>query len=355
MVLFFWHARFVANYRRPSFFKRLDGACRLCVVARVRRQLAVTHRPQLAAQRLLRYGDLEVLPEPLAEIDDPPADHAMRRRGSGRSRSSLQARHGAHHSTATAARSGLRSIRPSGPCALNRNTQSRTICSVTPPISAAASGYLRHRSPPAPEADGQHRVGNPSTSHREEVLVLVLGNQPPFEKRPGAMAYAPLTCHYRNASGLLGKTASISQTALCAASSFCLILVASADAASRKSRFGQQASNCDQNLPRFDIVLKTDAGTASDHTRCVIWLIAEQRNAEQRNATSHRLCHRSKTTLRHHDRSFRQNSRMGDETSTLTFGGSAKSAASSTGPSVTSIRVSLSAATAASIRCIRVA
>jgi hypothetical protein len=32
----------------------------------------------------------------------------------------------------------LRSIRPSGPAALNRSTQSRTTCSVTPPTSAAA-------------------------------------------------------------------------------------------------------------------------------------------------------------------------------------------------------------------------
>jgi|Tabmets4t2r2_1033128.scaffolds.fasta_scaffold63757_1 hypothetical protein len=32
----------------------------------------------------------------------------------------------------------LRSIRPSGPCALNFTTQSRTICTVTPPIFAAS-------------------------------------------------------------------------------------------------------------------------------------------------------------------------------------------------------------------------
>ena len=33
---------------------------------------------------------------------------------------------------------GLRSISPAGPSALNRTTQSRTICSVTPPIFAAS-------------------------------------------------------------------------------------------------------------------------------------------------------------------------------------------------------------------------
>jgi hypothetical protein len=32
----------------------------------------------------------------------------------------------------------LRSISPSGPSALNRSTQSRTICGVTPPIRAAS-------------------------------------------------------------------------------------------------------------------------------------------------------------------------------------------------------------------------
>jgi len=62
---------------RASFFTTLDGACRLRVVARTGRQLAVSHRPQFAAQRLLRHGDLMFLPEPLAEVDDPPAHHAM--------------------------------------------------------------------------------------------------------------------------------------------------------------------------------------------------------------------------------------------------------------------------------------
>jgi hypothetical protein len=41
------------------------------------RQLAIPHSAQLAAQRLLRYADLELVPDPLAEVDDPPADHAM--------------------------------------------------------------------------------------------------------------------------------------------------------------------------------------------------------------------------------------------------------------------------------------
>jgi hypothetical protein len=39
-----------------------------------------TECPQLAAERLLRDADLVFLPDPLAEIDDPPADHAVHRR-----------------------------------------------------------------------------------------------------------------------------------------------------------------------------------------------------------------------------------------------------------------------------------
>jgi hypothetical protein len=60
-----------------SFFKRLNGTRRLGVMARAGRQLAVAHRPQFAAERLLRNADLVFLPDPLAQIDDPPADHAV--------------------------------------------------------------------------------------------------------------------------------------------------------------------------------------------------------------------------------------------------------------------------------------
>jgi hypothetical protein len=47
------------------------------VVTRTRRKLAVAHRPQLAAERLLRDGDRELVQHPLAKIDDPPANHAV--------------------------------------------------------------------------------------------------------------------------------------------------------------------------------------------------------------------------------------------------------------------------------------
>jgi len=43
------------------------------------RQLAVAHRPKLAAQRLLRHCDPEFLPHPLAQVDDPPSHHTVHR------------------------------------------------------------------------------------------------------------------------------------------------------------------------------------------------------------------------------------------------------------------------------------
>jgi hypothetical protein len=46
-------------------------------MARAGRELAIVHGPQLAAQRLLGDRDAELLPEPLDEIDQAPAHHAV--------------------------------------------------------------------------------------------------------------------------------------------------------------------------------------------------------------------------------------------------------------------------------------
>ena len=46
-------------------------------MARTRRELAVTHGAQFAAQRLFGDDDAEFLPSPLAQIDDPPAYDAV--------------------------------------------------------------------------------------------------------------------------------------------------------------------------------------------------------------------------------------------------------------------------------------
>ena len=76
--------RLVARDLRPgargSFFKILDGAVGLGMMARAGGELAIAHGAQFPAQGLLGDGDAEFLPDPLAQIDQPPAHHAMNRR-----------------------------------------------------------------------------------------------------------------------------------------------------------------------------------------------------------------------------------------------------------------------------------
>jgi len=50
------------------------------VVARARRQLAIAHGAQVAAQRLLADRHAIFVEQPLDQIDDPPANHAVRSR-----------------------------------------------------------------------------------------------------------------------------------------------------------------------------------------------------------------------------------------------------------------------------------
>src|SRR5262249_53061081 len=63
-----------------SFFKILDRARRLSVVARPGREFAVAHGPELPAECLLGDRDAEFLKYPLCQIDQPPAHHAVDRR-----------------------------------------------------------------------------------------------------------------------------------------------------------------------------------------------------------------------------------------------------------------------------------
>ena len=70
----------IKSRRAGRFFKSLDRAFGLRMVARPRRQLAKAHPPQLAAQRLLGHLHPALLPEPLAQVDDPPAHHAVHQR-----------------------------------------------------------------------------------------------------------------------------------------------------------------------------------------------------------------------------------------------------------------------------------
>jgi hypothetical protein len=46
-------------------------------MARAGRELAIVQGPQLAAQRLLGDGEAELLPQPLDQIDQTPAHHAV--------------------------------------------------------------------------------------------------------------------------------------------------------------------------------------------------------------------------------------------------------------------------------------
>jgi len=120
-----------------SCFKKIGRAVRLRVVARARGQLAVVHGPQLAAQRLLGHRHVMLFPQPLAQIDQPPAHHAMHRRG----RSALDRRRQRRPVRVSEPGRLARRLaveQPLGPWALSLSTQSRTICSVTPPIMAAS-------------------------------------------------------------------------------------------------------------------------------------------------------------------------------------------------------------------------
>ena len=65
---------------REGFFKILDCALGLGVMAGASRKLAIAHLAQHAAECLLGDDDAEFLENPLPEIDDPPAHDPMNRR-----------------------------------------------------------------------------------------------------------------------------------------------------------------------------------------------------------------------------------------------------------------------------------
>jgi hypothetical protein len=60
-----------------GFFKILDRAFGLGVMARPGGELAITHFAHLPAHRLFGDGDTKLLEHPLAKIDDPPPHNAM--------------------------------------------------------------------------------------------------------------------------------------------------------------------------------------------------------------------------------------------------------------------------------------
>ena len=107
-------------------------------MARAGRELAIVHGPQLPAQRLLGDRDAELLPEPLDQIDQPPAHHAVDGRDRALARSTRLPALAADPVEPRTGAGRLAGQQALGPSALKRSTQSRTICSVTPPIWAAS-------------------------------------------------------------------------------------------------------------------------------------------------------------------------------------------------------------------------
>jgi hypothetical protein len=61
------------------FFKILDRAFGLRMMARAGREFAVAHGARFPAERLLGDRDPELLVQPLTKIDDPPAHDAVDR------------------------------------------------------------------------------------------------------------------------------------------------------------------------------------------------------------------------------------------------------------------------------------
>ena len=59
--------------RRGNFFKILDRAIGLRMMAWARRELAKSHLAQFPAQGLRGQSDAEFRENPLAQIDEPPA------------------------------------------------------------------------------------------------------------------------------------------------------------------------------------------------------------------------------------------------------------------------------------------
>src|SRR4030088_1827474 len=73
-------SRATSPMRAAKFFKILDRPHSLGMMAGTGRELAIAHGSQLPAERLLGDGDAELLEDPLRQIDQPPAHHAMDRR-----------------------------------------------------------------------------------------------------------------------------------------------------------------------------------------------------------------------------------------------------------------------------------
>jgi len=102
------------------------------MMTRPSREFAVAHGAQLSAERLLGDDDAELLEDPLRQIDQPPAHHAMDRRD--RATFDHADDRLALHVIELGGLAGRFAVEQTN----RRNTQSRMICKPTPPIFAAS-------------------------------------------------------------------------------------------------------------------------------------------------------------------------------------------------------------------------
>jgi hypothetical protein len=130
-------SRAISSRRAGKLFYILDGSLGLRMVTRASGELAIAHGPKFSAQGLLGDRDAELLEDPLAKIDDPPAYDTMY----GGDRPALDDR-GKRCPVCIVEPRGLSGRfavdQPFGAMGVELHYPSRTICSVTPPIFAAS-------------------------------------------------------------------------------------------------------------------------------------------------------------------------------------------------------------------------
>ena len=204
VILFFWPMRAssanqisIVSIRRLSrarsppgggkFFKILDRARGLGMMARPGRKLAIAHGAQFPAHGLLGDRDAKLLEKPLAKIDQTASAPRHGSAGSAVSRSCGERPGAARPSAATVARR-LAIIRPAGPAVEAQHPIADDL-KLTPPIWPPRYVTRRRKSPQAPEADapaGRPSSASPNQAARNRIKILSawygagMTNIPPF-------------------------------------------------------------------------------------------------------------------------------------------------------------------------------
>jgi hypothetical protein len=124
-----------------KFFERLDRVRVLSWVTRAGADVGEAERLQELADRALVIGDPKAIEDDALQVDPAPAHHAVH----DPVRAGLDEFGDLGALLCREACSGpldQPSSRPSGPCALNRCTQSRSVCRSMPPIRAACVRFM---------------------------------------------------------------------------------------------------------------------------------------------------------------------------------------------------------------------